>query len=97
MSYTFRVNGEPRTVDVDGDTPLLWVLRDVIGLPGTKYGCGIGLCGTCIVHVDGAAEPACAIPVDSVAGKTVTTIEGIGDTPVGRAVQKAWLSAIALS
>jgi isoquinoline 1-oxidoreductase alpha subunit len=91
MSYTIRVNGVHKTADVDGDTPLLWVLRDVIGLAGTKYGCGIGLCGACTVHVDGIAERSCATPIDSVNGKAVTTIEAIGNTAVGRAVQKAWL------
>ncbi len=91
MSYTIQVNGARKTVDVDGDTPLLWVLRDVVGLPGTKYGCGIGLCGACTVHVDGVAERSCAIAIESVNGKTVTTIETVGDTPGGRAVQKAWL------
>jgi isoquinoline 1-oxidoreductase alpha subunit len=91
MSYMIRVNGVRKTVDVDGDTPLLWVLRDVVGLPGTKYGCGIGLCGACTVHLDGAAERACAIAIESVNGKAVTTIEAVGSTRVGRAVQKAWL------
>jgi isoquinoline 1-oxidoreductase alpha subunit len=91
MSYTIQVNGVSETVDVDGDTPLLWVLRDVIGLPGTKYGCGIGLCGACVVDVDRVAERSCALPIDFVDGMTVTTIEAVGDTPVGRAVQKAWL------
>ncbi len=91
MKLTIQVNGTRKMVDVDGDTPLLWVLRDVIGLNGTKYGCGLGLCGTCLVHVDGAVEPACAISVESVSGKAVTTIEAIGSDVIGREVQKAWL------
>jgi isoquinoline 1-oxidoreductase alpha subunit len=91
MSYTIQVNGVRKTFDVDGDTPLLWVLRDVAGLTGTKYSCGIGVCGACVVHVDGTAELSCATPIDSINGKAVTTIEAVGRTAIGRAVQKAWL------
>ena len=76
---------------MDGDTALLWVLRDVAGLTGTTYGCGLGLCGACTVHVDGSAERSCALPVDNVAGKAVTTIEAVDGSAVGRAVQQAWL------
>jgi len=92
MSYTFQVNGSRRAVDVDGDTPLLWVLRDVLVMTGTKYGCGAGLCGACTVHLAGTAIRSCITPVESVAGKAITTIEAIGTTPVGRAVQKAWIA-----
>jgi isoquinoline 1-oxidoreductase alpha subunit len=86
-----NVNGKAQRVDVDDDIPLLWVLRDVVGLTGTKFGCGKGLCGACTVHIDGAPARACLTPVGTAAGKRVTTIEGIGATPVGRRVQQAWL------
>lgn len=91
MSYSVQVNGAPRTVDVDGDTPLLWVIRDVLQMCGTKFGCGMGLCGACTVHVDGEAIRSCITPVETVAGKQITTIEAVGTTVVGKAVQKAWL------
>lgn len=91
MSYSVQVNGTPRTVDVDGDTPLLWVIRDVLQMCGTKFGCGMGLCGACTVHVDGDAIRSCITPVETVAGKQITTIEAVGSTAVGQAVQKAWL------
>ncbi len=91
MSYTIQVNSEKRTVDVDGDMPLLWVLRDVLDLKGSKFGCGIGLCGACTVHLGGAPIRSCLTPVSSVGEAAVTTIEGIGDTPVGKRVQEAWL------
>lgn len=93
MSYTIQVNSEKRTVDVDGDMPLLWVLRDVLDLKGSKFGCGIGLCGACTVHLGGAPIRSCLTPVSSVGEAAVTTIEGIGDTPVGKRVQEAWLDA----
>lgn len=86
-----RVNGEVREVAVDGETPLLWVLRDLLGLTGTKFGCGIAQCGACTVHVDGAPVRSCRLPVGEVGTRAVTTIEGIGSTPVGAKVQKAWL------
>jgi isoquinoline 1-oxidoreductase subunit alpha len=86
-----RVNGEDHDVDVSPDTPLLWALRDVLGLTGTKFGCGIAQCGACTVHVDGAALRSCMLPVGALNGRAVTTIEGIGATPVGAKVQKAWL------
>ena len=88
---TLNVNGETRTADVPDDTPLLWVLRDVLALTGTKYGCGIAQCGACTVHVDGVAVRSCLLPVGNVGDKTITTIEGVGATPAGAKVQKAWL------
>ncbi len=91
MSFDIQVNGQKRRVDVDADTPLLWVVRDVLGMTGTKFGCGMGLCGACTVHVDGAATRSCITPVGAVAGKAVTTIEGIGATAVGQATRHAWL------
>ena len=84
------VNGQPRDVDVSGDTPLLWVLRDTLGLTGTKYGCGMSLCGACTVHIDGAPTRACVTPVESVAGKAVTTIEGLSPDR-SHPVQQAWM------
>ena len=86
----FTLNGRPTTVDVDPGTSLLWVLRDQLQLTGTKYGCGIAQCGACTVHLDGRAVRSCVTPVSMVSGKRVTTIEGIGETPVGRAIQRAW-------
>jgi len=86
----FTLNGRPTTVEADPGTPLLWVLRDQLQLTGTKYGCGIAQCGACTVHLDGRAVRSCVTPVSMVSGKRVTTIEGIGETPVGRAIQKAW-------
>jgi isoquinoline 1-oxidoreductase subunit alpha len=91
MAYTVTINGKAHTVDVDGDTPLLWVLRDVLGMTGTKFGCGMALCGACTVHIDGVAEKACVIPVDGLAGAKVTTIEAIGRTDAGARVQAAWI------
>jgi isoquinoline 1-oxidoreductase alpha subunit len=91
MAFTIKVNGASHDVDVNGDTPLLWVLRDVLGLTGTKYGCGIAQCGACTVHIDGSAVRSCLLPVGSVRGRAVTTIEGIGATEAGAKVQKAWL------
>ena len=91
MAFTVNVNGTPRTVDVDADTPLLWVLRDVLGISGTKFGCGIALCGACTVHVDGVPVRSCVTPVGTVDEKAVTTIEAVGETPIGKALQQAWL------
>jgi isoquinoline 1-oxidoreductase subunit alpha len=91
MSYDIKVNGVIRTVDVDGDIPLLWVLRDVLGMTGTKFGCGMALCGACTVHVDGVATRSCITPVDSIGKSEITTIEAIGNTPAGKRIQKAWL------
>jgi isoquinoline 1-oxidoreductase alpha subunit len=91
MKFALNVNGVSRTVDVDAQTPLLWVLRDELDLKGTKFGCGMSLCGACTVHVDGAPIRACVTPVSAVAAGAITTIEGIGATPVGGKVQAAWL------
>jgi isoquinoline 1-oxidoreductase subunit alpha len=85
-----QVNGETRSVDVEPDTPLLWVIRDTLGLIGTKFGCGAALCGACTVHIDGVPMRSCSTPVSVAAGKKITTIEAIGATPVGRKVQAAW-------
>ncbi|MBV7538041.1 (2Fe-2S)-binding protein [Duganella sp. sic0402] len=85
------INGKPRTFDVPGDMPLLWVLRDEAHMTGTKFGCGMALCGACTVHVDGEATRSCVLPVSAVAGKKITTIEGIAATPAGKATQAAWL------
>ncbi len=86
-----QINGRPVQVDAPGDTPLLWVLRDHVGLTGTKFGCGMALCGACTVHLDGSPVRSCQTPISSVAGKKVTTIEGIGATRTGKAVQAAWI------
>jgi len=83
------VNGAPATVTVSDDTPLLWVLRQTLGLPGTKFGCGIAVCGACMVHLDGAPVPSCVTPVSAAIGKAITTIEGISG-PVAEAVQSSW-------
>jgi len=85
------VNGKAHDVEVDPDTPLLWVLREWIGMTGTKYGCGIAQCGACTVHVDGIAMPACSVPVSAVEGKQIVTIEGLAQNGVLHKVQKAWL------
>jgi isoquinoline 1-oxidoreductase alpha subunit len=90
MAYTLSVNGRNRRVDVEPDTPLLWVLRDTLGILGPKFGCGVGQCGACTVHIDGAPVRACALPVEAVGKGKVTTIEGIGQSEVGARVQKAW-------
>jgi isoquinoline 1-oxidoreductase alpha subunit len=89
---TLRVNGEDRQADVPPDMPLLWVLRDVIGLTGTKFGCGIAQCGACTVHIDGQPIRSCQMPVSAVGDRAVTTIEAIGNTPEGAKVQQAWLA-----
>jgi isoquinoline 1-oxidoreductase alpha subunit len=91
MAFTIKVNGNTHSVDVDGDTPLLWVLRDVLGMTGTKFGCGMALCGACTVHLDGAPMRSCVTPIGSIGNKVVTTIEAVGKTPQGEAVQRAWL------
>src|SRR6266446_10022867 len=91
MPFTIKVNGVDRTADVDGDTPLLWVLRDVFGMTGTKFGCAVGLCGACTVHIDGAATRSCQTAVEDVGKSAITTTEAIGGTLAGQAIQKAWL------
>jgi isoquinoline 1-oxidoreductase alpha subunit len=91
MAFTIKVNGTEHRVDVDGDTPLLWVLRDVLGLTGTKFGCGMALCGACTVHLNGVATRSCVMPVESVGDAAVTTIEAIGTTAPGQNIQRAWL------
>jgi isoquinoline 1-oxidoreductase alpha subunit len=92
MAFAIDINGTSHSVDVDGDTPLLWVIRDVLGMTGTKFGCGVALCGACTVHIDGTATRSCITPVDSVGSSKVTTIEAIGTTPAGAKIQKAWLA-----
>jgi len=89
---SLEVNGKKYKVDVRPDTPLLWVLRERLGLIGTKYGCGMALCGACTVHVDGEAIRSCVTPVSSVDGKKITTIEGVSKTKEGKAVQEAWIA-----
>jgi isoquinoline 1-oxidoreductase alpha subunit len=91
MSFIIRVNGGTHSVDVDGDTPLLWVLRDVLGMTGTKFGCGMALCGACTVHIDGAPTRSCITSIDSVGASEITTIEAIGATTEGAKIQRAWL------
>jgi isoquinoline 1-oxidoreductase alpha subunit len=92
MAITIKVNGVDRAVDVDDDTPLLWVLRDVLGMTGTKFGCGMALCGACTVHVDGIATRSCITSVDSIGSSEITTIEAVGATPAGAKIQQAWLA-----
>jgi isoquinoline 1-oxidoreductase alpha subunit len=91
MAFTVSINGSPHSIDVDGDTPLLWVLRDVLGMTGTKFGCGAALCGACTVHIDGVATRSCITSIDSIEKSAVTTIEAIGATASGARIQKAWL------
>ena len=88
---SLKINGQEHQLDVPDDMPLLWVLRDVVGMTGTKFGCGTSLCGACTVHVDNEPTRSCVTPVSAISGKNVTTIEAIGDTPAGRQVQQAWL------
>jgi aerobic-type carbon monoxide dehydrogenase small subunit (CoxS/CutS family) len=90
MPISLTVNGRPHTVDAPLDTPLLWILRDTLGLLGTKYGCGVGLCGACTVHVNGAAVRSCSVTLDSLAGQNVTTIEGLSQDG-SHPVQRAWV------
>lgn len=92
MPFSLTVNGASHSVDVDEDMPLLWVLRDVLGLTGTKFGCGAALCGACTVHLDGVAVRSCVLPASAVSGRAITTIEAVGETPQGRAVQASWLA-----
>src|SRR2546428_1296918 len=92
MPQTLTINGKARSVDVDDATPLLGVLRDVLGMTGTKFGCGMALCGACTVHLDGKAVRSCITPVSAAAGKRVTTIEAIGATAAGKKIQRAWIA-----
>jgi isoquinoline 1-oxidoreductase alpha subunit len=90
--FTLNINGASHKVTVEPDTPLLWVLRDALGLTGTKFGCGIAQCGACVVHMNGEAVPSCAIPVSSAGSARIGTIEGLGDDAVGRRLQQAWVA-----
>jgi isoquinoline 1-oxidoreductase subunit alpha len=89
--FVLHVNGETHSADVPADMPLLWVLRDIIGLSGTKFGCGIAQCGACTVHLAGQAVRSCVLPVSAVGDKAITTIEAVGKTPSGQKIQRAWL------
>ena len=91
MAFTVSINGEERELDVPGEMPLLWALRNELGMVGTKFGCGKGLCGACTVHVDGQATRSCSLPVNTIGAKKVTTIEALGQSEVGKALQEAWL------
>lgn len=91
MAYTLTVNGTPQTVDLPGDMPLLWVLRDALNLTGTKYGCGVAACGACTVHLDGVAVRSCQTALQDAAGASVTTVEGLGSPAALHAVQAAWV------
>jgi isoquinoline 1-oxidoreductase alpha subunit len=87
---TLSINGQTHTIDAPPDMPVLWVLRDLVGLTGTKFGCGIAQCGACTVHLDGVAVRSCVLPVAAVGDRKITTIEGVGDTPAGKKAQEAW-------
>jgi len=89
---TLNINGKDTLVDADPNTPILWALRDTLGMTGTKFGCGAGLCGACTVHVDGVATRSCSTPLSAVAGKKITTIESVAGDAVGLAVQNAWVA-----
>src|SRR6202051_1999249 len=88
---SLQINGKAHSADVPADMPLLWVLRDMIGLTGTKFGCGVAQCGACTVHLDGQAVRSCVLPVSAVGDKAITTIEAVGKTPTGQKIQQAWL------
>jgi len=92
MAFTITVNGKARTADVAADTPLLWVLRDALDLKGTKFGCGMSFCGACTVHLDGVPTRSCITPISRVGNASVVTIEGVGDSEVGKRVKAAWLA-----
>ena len=89
---TLNVNGKPRSLDISDDMPLLWTLRDVLGMTGTKFGCGAGLCGACTIHIDGQPTRSCITPVSAAAGKRITTIEAVGATAAGKKIQAVWLA-----
>ncbi len=89
---TLNINGELVRVDADPSTPVLWALRDVLGMTGTKFGCGVAACGACTVHVNGQPTRSCVTPISAVVGQKITTIEGVGSSPVGKAVQAAWIA-----
>jgi isoquinoline 1-oxidoreductase alpha subunit len=89
---TLDINGKKVDADVEPDTPLLWVLRDHLGMTGSKYGCGKALCGACTVHIDGAATRSCVLPASTAVGMKITTIEAVGESPIGKAVQEAWIA-----
>src|SRR5277367_111857 len=91
VMVTLKINGEDKSVDAPDDMPLLWVLRDLLGMTGTKFGCGIAQCGACTVHIEGNAVRSCVLPIGSIQDRAITTIEAIGDTPEGAKIQKAWL------
>ena len=91
MTISLDINGTMHSIDADGDTPLLWVLRDILGMTGTKFGCGIAQCGACTVQMDGQAIRSCITPIDSIGESKITTIEAIGNTSAGAKIQKAWL------
>src|SRR3954465_391276 len=91
MAVTINVNGAAHSVDVDGDTPLLWILRDVLGMTGTKFGCGVALCGACTVLIDGVPARSCVTRIAAIGEKSISTIEALGGTPIGQALQRAWL------
>ena len=91
MAFNIKINGKTHSVDVDGDTPVLWALRDVLGMTGTKFGCGKALCGACTIHIDGKATRSCVTPIDSLGNSQITTIEALGATPVGAKIQRAWV------
>ena len=93
MAIAFQLNGKKQTLNVEPDMPLLWAIRDVVGLTGTKYGCGMALCGACTVHVNGEPVRACVTPVSTVAGKNITTIEAAVETKLGKVVREAWIEA----
>jgi isoquinoline 1-oxidoreductase alpha subunit len=91
MATTLTINGEQKSIEAPPEMPLLWVLRDILGMTGTKFGCGIAQCGACTVHVDGKAVRSCVLPVGAVRDRSVTTIEAVGESPAGARVQQAWL------
>src|ERR1700730_13814550 len=90
VMVTLKINGKAHTVDAPSDMPLLWALRDLLGMTGTKFGCGVALCGACTVHLDGIPRRSCVMPVGAAVGHAITTIEAIGNTAIGKTVQQAW-------